>query len=246
MHLSDNNLGFEPTSAIFTALALKDALGIGKKKRARDRNVAETTGYYTSQFPSGTSFDWFLDNSPARSELGIRDGAANLRDDYAKMFAHKDSWLVKNSVGSAEDYGAYQILQDIKRDGGCDPNEKRTGYRGYKWCPRDRESGINIYDKARLKEYYDNKGASKTTSSVPIAAPATVKQPFIDRFRAQSEPQIQPLFSQQSNPFTSLFAQRSPAPTTSQADGLSVWVIPTILAVGAGAFILMRKKKGRR
>jgi hypothetical protein len=269
-------LGFDPISTIFTGAALKNVFGIGKKKAARDQNVSTHKGFYTSQFPPQANFKPLLDRIGAQSGLGKRQGAKNMREDYQAMFNHKDSWLVKNKVASPEDYAAYNVLQWINMDIGCDKNAK-PGTSEYAHCPRYLNTDISIFDTQRIQEYEAKQAAKKAPA--PKRPPVkTVKQPPMRSQPVKQPPRAAPpkveilppqpttaapTSLQPTGPgfdltkILELFGQRAPEPQfipqapaqpAAPVETTPKWLLPAALAGGAGiiALALTGGKKKRR
>lgn len=256
------DLGFDPVSAIITGATLKNIFGIGKKKKARSENVAANKGYWASQFPPGTDFSPTLNNTPAVSGLGRRKGAKTLGEDYKAMYDHKDSWLVKNKVASGDDYAAYTILTSLQQGNPiCDPKSTNKNNLSYKRCPIDRESGVNIFDQKAYDEW-----AAKQQGPAPVAKapPTQAKQPSVQPASVSLPPiqsnltdqggilekiaQIfaasqQAAFPQVPQPQAPVIVQPEPA-----QNELPEWVLPAVIgtvALGGVAFIMSRQK-GRR
>lgn len=145
----DGRLGVDPVTATLATISAAKSLqslfgGAGGAQAAKDA----MRGAQASQFPPGTSFDKFLSMTMDHPSMGrathgaIYDGRAN------------SSWMLRNGIGSKEDYGAFVALELIRR-GVCDPLSKDPNAPGYQACPVYRSNGINIFDAERLQAYYE-------------------------------------------------------------------------------------------
>jgi len=248
-----DGLGFiDPISnAFFTGAAIKNVLGIGKKKRARKDMEAQSGGVYTSQFPAGVDWDRLLDKPNTNV---IRGKQSTSREAYNWMRGRNDSQLVKTNVATPEDYMAYVVQQWIGSSIGCDPNAKKGSQR-YGLCPTDKQSGINIYDTALLKAYYAKKkqaAAPKVKAVVvkparavavpaapvaPVAPVAPAYNPF--QFIQPRQPAA-PMSFQQPAPQITVTAPAAPAPRKN-------YLLEGALVVGSGLALYMltsgRKRK---
>lgn len=239
----NQQLGF--IDAIFAVGALKNLFGFGKKKRARKQNVAENTGLYTAAFMPGTDFSSTLDLSPALSGYGKRQGAKTLREDFDAMFAHKDSWLVKNGVATPDDYAAYTIMENIElgMTGLCDPNQTNPNAINYKRCPTI--NGENVFRVMARQQ-----AAPPPLQQPQVPAPVDPGPDVVDQVIARMTqgftppPVLQPFMPGAPQVSAPAPAPAPPPPATTVPSWVW-WVVP-VGALAAGALLMTTAPPRRR
>lgn len=177
---TDGRLGLDPVTLAATATSLINAsqgiMGLFGGGGGRQAAMKALEGKQYGQFPPGTSFDKYLDDT-----MVWRGNERTHRYIYSKKAG--SSWMRRNGVGSERDYGALIALNMI-RDGHCDPNVRDPNKRAYQNCPVFASNGINIFDTERLRAYYErdqleaqraqlNQRAEEVQREIAVASNAT-------------------------------------------------------------------------
>ena len=261
---SQQDLGFDPISAVLTGSALKEVFGIGAKKREHEQLQQQFTGYWTDQFPPNTDWKEYL----SRPRKGVIQGKqTSLQAQYDWQAGRRDSWLVKNKVASAEDLAAFIAMREMKNPKlGCDPNAK-PGTPGYFHCPKYSDSKTNIFDTKAREAWLAKQQRPKSQPRIkrkkapsPIQtrkAPPTQKQPSAAPPVATSlaQPSGGGTFQQIIDAITKQLPQNqfpqapqpsyppTPVQVPVQESELPEWALP--VAIGAGVLLIGVAMQGR-